>query len=362
MTDSVVDIALRTRRELLELDRAAAARLVAAYADIWAVLRAELDGLLAEIVALRAASQPVSIGRLFRLARYRDLLASLEAQLVRWEAIAAGEAQLVQELALARVGPDQLALLSASLGQPVGISFAVVPHQAIAALVGFSADGTPLAALIRAANAEGLVAARHALVTGIGAGRPIPAIARNFRAALGIPLSRSMTIVRTETLRAYREAARIGVEENAEFLEGWVWYAARDGRTCPVCWAMHGRFFPLTGGGSVVGTRRAAEVMATHPNCRCVLVPRSKSYAEITGDATIPDRRPSITPGPTLFARQPPERQAAILGPGKFALFQAGQLELGDLVELVKDPRWGPIRREVPLYRLQRRPTLAETA
>jgi SPP1 gp7 family putative phage head morphogenesis protein len=175
---------------------------------------------------------------------------------------------------------------------------------------------------------------------------------------MGIPLSRSLTIVRTETLRSYREAARVGVEENAEFLEGYTWFAARDGRTCPVCWSQHGRFFPLKGSG----TKRVAEVFATHVSCRCVLLPRSKSYAEITGDASLPDNRPQITPGPTLFARQTPERQAAILGPGKFALYKAGQLELGDLVELVDDSRWGPTRREIPLYRLQRRSPLAETA
>jgi hypothetical protein len=103
--------------------------------------------------------------------------------------------------------------------------------------------------------------------------------------------------------------------------------------------------------------------MATHPNCRCVLVPRARSYGAITGDPSLPDRRPAIATGPQLFARLSPDRQMAVLGPGKAALYQAGALDLADLVELVNDPRWGPIRREVPLYRLKRRQSaLARTA
>jgi SPP1 gp7 family putative phage head morphogenesis protein len=355
MPDSVVDVAIRNRRELLELDEAAARRMVAAYRQIWVAVRRDFDALTREIEAFRGDGDRVTMGRLFRLARYRDLMANAETQLRRWEGIAAGEAIGVQERALGRAPVDTLALLNASLGRPTGLSWSTIPHQAIAAMAGFTADGTPLAGLIRAANAEALLSARHSLLTGIGAGRPIAAIARQFQAAMGIPLSRSLTIVRTETLRAYREAARVGVEENAEFLEGWTWYAARDGRTCPVCWAMHGRTFPLTGSG----TRRAAEVMATHPNCRCVLVPRAKSYAEITGDPSLPDNRPQVTPGPVLFSRLSPDRQAAILGPGKFARYRDGQLQLDQLVELVNDPRWGPVRREVPIARLPQQATRA---
>lgn len=57
--------------------------------------------------------------------------------------------------------------------------------------------------------------------------------------------TRAETIARTETLDAYREAARVSQDLHADILAGWVWIAHLGPRTCRSCLAMHGEFFTL---------------------------------------------------------------------------------------------------------------------
>ena len=57
--------------------------------------------------------------------------------------------------------------------------------------------------------------------------------------------TRAETIARTETLDAYREAARVSQDLHADILAGWVWIAHLGPNTCRSCLAMHGEFFTL---------------------------------------------------------------------------------------------------------------------
>jgi len=57
--------------------------------------------------------------------------------------------------------------------------------------------------------------------------------------------TRAENIARTETLDAYREAARVSQDLQADILAGWVWIAHLGPRTCRSCLALHGEFFTL---------------------------------------------------------------------------------------------------------------------
>ena len=78
-----------------------------------------------------------------------------------------------------------------------------------------------------------------------------------------------------------------------DLLEGWVWRSARDSQTCSFCLAMHGTITQIPRGSSVA-TPRVLDFpsLATHEGCRCALIARAKSYAEILGDPSLPDNRP----------------------------------------------------------------------
>ncbi len=140
--------------------------------------------------------------------------------------------------------------------------------------------------------------------------------------ALGIGLSRALTIARTETLRAHREATRASYQANKGLVGGWIWHSAADERTCGCCWAMHGTEHSLE------------EELDGHPNCRCAMVP------------ILPGINFEVKPGVELFAGLTAEKQIRILGPAKWAAWKDGRFALGDLVGVKESSVWGSMRVE----------------
>lgn len=130
-----------------------------------------------------------------------------------------------------------------------------------------------------------------------------------------------LRIVRTETHRARREAARI-VAASAPGCRGWIWVCSLSPTSCGLCWAMHG------------STHDSSEKMATHPNCSCQLVPW---FGE------------SVEDGEAAFARLTNEEQDTTLGAATARAYRAGELVLADLVEQKEHPLWGPVGNQKSL-------------
>ncbi|MBI2913527.1 MAG: minor capsid protein [Chloroflexi bacterium] len=177
---------------------------------------------------------------------------------------------------------------------------------------------------------------KKALIVGVATGQNPRTVARMIRQELGGNLVRALTISRTEIVRSYRTASLRGYQANADILEGWVWHAALDRRTCAFCWSQHGSLHKLD------------EVMATHPRCRCTIAPRTVGWEAILGEKGkgIPDSRPKIEKGRDLFEQLSDERKRDILGPAKFAAYQEGKLKLADVAGSRKDPKWVPVGYE----------------
>jgi SPP1 gp7 family putative phage head morphogenesis protein len=173
------------------------------------------------------------------------------------------------------------------------------------------------------------------LVSSIAEGKNPNVVAREIRTALGGNLTRSLTIARTETLRAYREASRAEYLANADVLRGWIWTADLSNRTCAACWAQHGSVHPL------------GEIMATHPRCRCSMVPATRSWKEL-GFGSTPESV-QIQEGPAIFRRLPESDQRAILGDAKYRAYSGRQITLPDLVAKRESPVWGPSTSEAGL-------------
>ena len=140
------------------------------------------------------------------------------------------------------------------------------------------------------------------------------------RRAFGTGLARALNISRTETLRAYREATRLEYAANDDILDGWVWSAACDKRTCVTCWALHGRVYKLN------------KHMPAHPSCRCSILPMLKK-------AYRGDYEP--TRGADLFARADPSIQRAVLGPGAWQEYNAGRVSIENFVTFRRSRDWG---------------------
>lgn len=105
------------------------------------------------------------------------------------------------------------------------------------------------------------------LVDGLTQGMNPRAIAREMQKAIdGIGKVRSLTIARTEIIRAHAEGQldameRLGVTRVGVMVE---WATARDSRVCPLC-------IPLQ--GMVLKISEARGMLPRHPNCRCAWSP-----------------------------------------------------------------------------------------
>lgn len=254
----------------------------------------------------------------------RQALTEVEAAFRDVEQPAAEAVQRAQALAAADGAAG-----AARLGRAVGVVQWESPTvQALEALSGFMGDGSPLATHFATLGPEAAIGIRQALAAGIGAGEGARDIDRRIRGAADMSLSRAETIARTETNRAYREATRQAYEANADVLDGWVRVCSGDRRTCPACWALHGTRKPVSA------------PCATHPNCRCVMVP------VVTG------AEPVIPSADTLFRRMDAERQREALGEGRYELWRGGA-PLSAFGREVTDPRWGPVAEVVNLAELR---------
>lgn len=337
---SIAEIVQQYRRRLLTGERQAALELVRYYQGIAGRIMDRLAGLTSRITAAREAGEEVSVSWLFEQERLELLLRQVEAELAGFSRLAEQTIR-TQQIGAVRLAQEQVAAVLRQGLREAGIelTFAWLPSEALTDLIGTLQDGSPLRELLDRLGPAASQRVRESLVQGVALGQGPREIARSVRQDLGGNLVRALRISRTEVLRSYRTAAIRNYQANRDVIRGWVWQAAMSPRTCAMCYAMHGTFHPID------------EPFYSHVQCRCVPVPQLRPLSELGIDA--PDGpQLRITPGPVVFDRLPVEDQRRILGPGKFALYQAGEIELTDLVGERQSARWGPSRYEKPLYEL----------
>lgn len=149
------------------------------------------------------------------------------------------------------------------------------------------------------------------------------------RTAFDAPLTRAVTVARTEPVDAARTAAQLVDLANPALVSAWAWICQCDRRSCIACWAMHGRQFPITQDGP-----------EGHGGCRCQRLP-------LAGDTTLPtaERR---------FRRLSRRDQQQILGPGRYTLLQSGAVGWADLAVRRSNPGWRDSHVPRPVADLKR--------
>lgn len=134
--------------------------------------------------------------------------------------------------------------------------------------------------------------------------------------------ARAVNIARTETLDAYREAARVSQDTNADLLAGWVWIAHLGPRTCRSCLAMHGEVFTLAEPGPY-----------DHQQGRCSRTPVLKGPDGEPELDWIPDAIEHLTSLPVAD-------QKAILGQAGYRAWLAGEFPPELWVKKRTTPGW----------------------
>jgi SPP1 gp7 family putative phage head morphogenesis protein len=335
----------RQRAALLRIEQAGANKIAAAYRPVEGRLRYNLDALTREIERARAQGFEVRPGWLFAQRQYRALIEDLHHGSVAFLQLAAA-AIIAQQAAMVGRVPDNARRLATRVLGPapreavtaVEHRFGRTPTSALEKLVGYAGDGQPIGHLLERLAPATAQAVTDALAYGVATGKHPRVIARDVMLKGNLPRTRSLLIARTESMRAYREASLTEYRASS-VVESWVWLAMLDNRCCVVCAGEDGTVHSMS------------ETMDTHPACRCIQLPQTKSWSEL-GFRNVPDSGPIIPAQGERFAALPESEKLAILGKARLDAYNTGDIALPDLVRPTYSERWGNGRRPATLSEL----------
>ena len=342
---ALYEVAAKHAADLAAGTQAAADQALAAWSQAYRQTRIDLDGLFSRMATAKAEGKAISPAWLYQQDRYKASLATAKTEMARYAQHASAVAIKAQQSSVlaAQAHAAKTMALSAQAGLPgLATGFHAVNPANLNNLVGFLADGSPVHTLMASLPAESGKALSDALIRGVALGHGVDRMLADANTALNIPRWRAETIIRTEALRSYRETTRQTFMANAAVLGGWTWHAALDARTCAACAVMDGTEHPVDA------------TLDGHPRCRCAMVPRTKTWDEITGQTTgLPDTRPPVRSGKDWLAAQPDAIQRHVMGRGKHLAYQQGKIGLDDLVARPNSASYGTMRRERSLREIE---------
>ena len=142
-------------------------------------------------------------------------------------------------------------------------------------------------------------------------------------------------VVRTAVNHISNSAREETFEQNADLLKGFQWVATLDTRTCLQCASLDGKMFPI-------GQRKGPRA-PLHINCRCTLVPVTKSWRDLgidldevaaTTRASMNGQVSSTETFGSWLKKQRASVQDEALGPTRGALFRRGKLTVDRFMDV----------------------------
>lgn len=216
---------------LARISDAQTAGITQAWARAWGEVATDLLDALEVVLADGNAVTRMSIVRYQRLARALAAIADVLVDLAGMIGITISD-DLDDVLAMAEDGTAQL--ITAQLLDDVAFEPRPVAPDALTAIVRRTTQQVTSAALPLADETYAVIL--RELTRGVAAGDSPRETAKRMvdRAEnhWNFGHQRALTIARTETLDAYREAARVSQSGYADILYGWVWIAHLGPRTC----------------------------------------------------------------------------------------------------------------------------------
>jgi SPP1 gp7 family putative phage head morphogenesis protein len=288
-------------------------------------LQGQMDALALEMTQIKQDGGTVSVETLLNQTRYRELMTQLSSELETYSgyverSITDRQGQLV------RLGVKHAE--QAITSQGLTGAFNRLPIEAVEHLAGFASNGSPLNRLLMLSWPDAAAGLTQELITGVALGYNPRKTAKMMAQGATGSLDRMMTIARTEQLRAYR-SANLESYRASGVVTQYKRLATHDSRVCAGCLMAEGTVSELS------------EVMATHPNCRCTMVPIVRGLPS-----------PQWKQGQEWFEEQDQATQMGILGKGKYYAWQNGDFDLSELVTVKPNATWGDTLQTTTLEKL----------
>lgn len=323
MPESEVAKLVRLQKEALLRHEAAELRaLTQRWLQVEKVLEAEM---LKTALALKEDGI-TSEAAILRDERFQRLLWQARAEHAKFAEDFEERARLMQEYGLTQGLEDAAKVLKMALDEAqAALSFEMLNVEAIHAMIGLSADGTPLYTLLMRDYGAVVNGMLEALLKGMALGLNPQKVAEEMAKAFAISLQKALLIARTEMLRAYRLATQEQYKASDVVMQ-YKRLAVKDDRTCLGCLMKDGETF------------ETADEFAEHPNGRCTLVPVVRGANAITWET-----------GKEWLMGLNDDRQRGILGDARYELWKSGAISLDDLATLKENETWGGAWVPTPL-------------
>ncbi len=291
-------------------------------------LQAEFFALATEVLEANASGQAVTASQLYKMNRYKSLLAQVDQQLVKYgrfaeKSIASQQAEFMS-MAVEH-SAQAIQATYANFGQIAG-TFDRLPVSALEFMVGNAGDGAPLGKLLAESYPDAVGGITKELLKSLTLGYNPTKTAQAMADGFGVGLDRALTIARTEQLRVYRESSRL-TYQNSGVARGYQRISARDTNVCAAClFADDGKVYDLDA------------PFEEHPNGRCTPAPVLIGMPAVEWQSGI-----------QWFVAQNEDDQKSILGAGKFEAWQNGAFNLSDVIGRRESAEWGASLIPVPL-------------
>lgn len=331
MPDNLLDTWNKLKREADQSDADVLDRLDKAYVASYVRLEPEIQALIEQIEAMQKSGKVTQL-QVKNSQAYKNLIREVREELDDYSAylrtevtasvnesakqgLQAGDVLLVAAIALS-LGVDTKDVPKDTVSQPDSLDF----------LSKYLAKDSPLFERINGlSNYHGEQIADGILERVAGGMNP-RLIGDWMIDAYGMGETDALRIARTAQLYSYRESNNAIQVANSDLLQGVVWCAEMDDRTCMSCISLHGQVFPV---GSLADD---------HHNGRCAMLPWVKGADN-----------PIEQTGEQWFTSQDEATQKSMMGESKYQAWSQNKFTFDQLSKTYQDEVYGEMRGESTL-------------
>jgi len=298
--------------------------------DAWMTVEdSVIDQMELLIVDIQAMDTPTQ-AQIYQLDRLQSLLVQVQDEIETFvDAAAEPMSTALQREYIEDALRHADDVLTASLSEGgLSVGFDRLPVQAVQNLVGLSGDGSPLReTLMRTYDAatDGILSRLTVnLAEGVNPRQTARTIVRE---GLSNGLSHTLTVARTESMRALRSASEQAYKASG-LVEEWIRLETLDLTTCAGCIAVHGKIYPIS------------LPFDAHPNCRGAPAPLIDGFDL------------DVESGEEFYNSLSEADKLKMMGPERYRYLKNG----GDFDLLAirrKDPVWGASIQPTPIKELK---------